>query len=202
MMQPFPTDVVATKRKARDAWSPTFVAVSAACALVVVLLLLANPVLMLPLVGIVLPALVVPLGWLCYDLVTFRFRHALSIVAAAAAAVGVVYCSLLITQRMAQRADTSTFHSRLPEFERQVEEARAKRTTQEPLQIVLDTQDRSPFALTNSFYYVIYDETDGMGPYNNTYWPHAGSSAGVTRVYPPTEMRRLTGHYYDFSTSY
>jgi len=189
---------VSTELEAKDAWSPNLVAFSAASGLALVLLAQAASSFLLPLIGIVLLFLTTIFLWFCYDLFRRRSRHALSIFAAIAMATGIVRCAPLI----AQGKDFLAFYARLPQFERQVEQARTLRTTREPLQIVVDYQDRSPFVSVNSFYYVVYDETDGAGPYKAEFWPYAGSRTCVIAVDVPTTVHHLTGHYYDFEVSY
>ena len=186
-----------TKRVAKDFWSPILVAASAGCAIALVLLVQVSPLLLLPLIGIVLLALISIFAWFCYDLVQRRFRHAFSIVAAVVMAASVVGCASLI----GQGENVFAFYVRLPKYDQEVNFARARQTKHEPLKIVVDYQDQSAFVTTASFCYVIYDETDGVGPYKPGFWPYSGSPTGVTAVRIPPTMHRLAGHYYDFFTS-
>lgn len=190
------------EREAKDFWSPALIALSAVCALAIViafvLLVETTPLILLPIFAIALLALISSLAWLCYDIFRRRFRHAFSIVAGIATAASIFYCTPLI----AAGKNTLAFYARLPQFEQQVERARIRQTKKGPLQIVVDYQDRSLFVTANSFYLVVYDETDGLGPYAETYWPYAGSPTGVIAVDRPSKMHHLSGHYYDFSVSY
>lgn len=198
MMQSSPPSAVPTEPKANDSWSPTLVAVSAVYALTLVVVAEAAPAFLLFLVGIVPLALISFFVWLCYDLITNRFRHALSLIVAVATAIVIVRCAPLISADK----DTLSFYAQFSAFQQQVEQARSRKTTQEPLQIVLDYQDRSLFVTANLFYYVIYDETDGAGPYKDTFWPYVGSKTGIIAVSVPNKIHHLSGHYYSFSTSY
>jgi hypothetical protein len=190
---------MSTEHDSNDAWSPTLVTVSAIGGLALVLLMIrTDSWTLLAVPGLVLFVLTtfVSLCWLCYDLTKRRFRHALSIFAAITTAGSIIYCAPLV----AQGRDSLAFYAREAEFELQVEKFRAHRTVQEPMQIVVDYQDRSPFVAVNSFYYVVYDETDGKGPYKADFWPYAGSSTGVTAVDVPATMHHLTGHFYDVTS--
>jgi hypothetical protein len=190
------------EREANDFWSPSLIIVFAVCALAavlgIVLLIEASPIILMLVIGCILLTLPWIIGWLCFDLIRKRFRHALSLLAAVAMAVSIIYCTPLI----AQGKDTLAFYARLAQFEKQVENARSQQSTPKPLQIVVYYQDRSIFVTANSFYFVIYDETDGIEFNGDHDWPYDKSSTGVKWVNIPSKMHHLTGHYYDFSTSY
>ncbi|WP_419829752.1 hypothetical protein [Methylobacterium sp.] len=195
IMQSSPPSAAPTETKANDSWSPTVIAVSAAYAITLVVVAEAAPVLLLFLVGIVPLVLISFFVWLCYDLITNRFRHALSLIAAVATAIVIVRCAPLISADK----DTLSFYAHLPEYQRQIKQAQAHNSEQKPLRVVLDYQDRSIFVTANAFYYVIYDEMDGKGPDKTEFWPYAGSKTGVVAVTVPQNIHNLQGHYYNFT---
>ena len=182
--------------KLNDNWSPTIVMISAVYAFALVLTAEIVPAFLLFVVGMVPLIFISFFVWFCYDLKTNRFRHALSLIVAVVTATMIVRCAPLVLAD----GDTLSFYAHLSEYNQQVEEARAHQTAQGPLQVVVDYQDRSGFVTTNLFYYVIYDETDGAGPYTELFWPYAASNTGVIAVTVPSKIYHLSGHYYNFST--
>lgn len=180
-----------------DAWSPTSIAVLALGGVLFALAIHAGGPFLLFLPAFVISVMAIAVTWFACDFRRRRIRRAFSIAAGIGVAVGITYHASLFVQWK----DRNAFQARQAEFVRQVEDARAKQTVPDPLQIVVDYDDESEFATTNAFHYIIYDETDGAGPYRRLYWPYAKSSTGVISVNIPSTMQHMTGHFYSFRAS-
>ena len=90
--------------------------------------------------------------------------------------------------------------SKLPEFERLVAEQRSRQAEQGPVRLVVYEKDHSVWVTTNSFEFVVYDETDKIDNNPNAlsgYWPDPSSSTGVSDVgWGRKSVERIKGHFY------
>ncbi|MCJ2079206.1 hypothetical protein MKK68_26850 [Methylobacterium sp. E-016] len=182
----------------RDDWSPSLIATYSAIMIVFMITPGGNSAITVSLIFLLILASIIAFVWFWYDLFRWRLRHALSIIIAVTAVFGIGYYAPLLQQSK----DKIDFKLRQAGFEQQVEDARSKQTAQEPLQIVVDYEDQSVFVTANSFYYILYDETDGTGPYKGDFWPFTASPTGTISVGTPKYMQHLTGHFYSFRSSY
>ncbi|HXT06499.1 MAG TPA: hypothetical protein VN715_06115 [Roseiarcus sp.] len=87
----------------------------------------------------------------------------------------------------------------MSEFERIVDTQRTTVGGGRPIRMVVYYKDQTVFALSNSFEYVIYDETDKIDRDPDGlsgFWPYPGSSTGKIDVGGRKSVERISGHFY------
>ena len=108
--------------------------------------------------------------------------------------------TLAVILFIGDRKTDPDMRSRLSEFEHILDAQRSSIGGAQPVRMVVYEKDQTVFASSNSFEYVIYDETDKINHNPDAlrgFWPYRGSSTGKTDVgFGRKSIARIGGHFY------